>query len=275
MSFPVSVVIPTYNRAHCIERSINSVLNQTYKDFELIIVDDGSLDNTESLVSSIIEKDSRVRYERKENGGAADARNYGIEASKHEYIAFQDSDDVWLPKKLEKQVKYLEEHPDILFCYHRVRYPIGDGRAFIIPDDKTNPKDCNGDIFKRIMKDNLIGCPALIANKDLLIEVGGFDVSLKALEDYDLAIRLTKGRKAGYINEVLLDADFSVESVSQNPKNFLLASCMIVGKYLKDYLETDTLNHRITNIYESAKAAGLEELIIPFLENQIKLGRMS
>jgi glycosyltransferase involved in cell wall biosynthesis len=99
----VSVIIPTYNRAHLIGRAIQSVLKQTYQDFEVIVVDDGSIDNTEEVVKKI--QENRVYYYKhdKNKGGSA-ARNTGISLAKGEYIAFQDSDDEWLPEKLEKQI---------------------------------------------------------------------------------------------------------------------------------------------------------------------------
>jgi len=106
----VSVIISTYNRAHLIGRAIQSVLNQTYQDFEVIVVDDGSTDNTEEIVKSF--NDPRIRYIRHEkNKGAAAARNTGIKAARGKYIAFQDSDDEWLPEKLEKQMKVFENAP--------------------------------------------------------------------------------------------------------------------------------------------------------------------
>lgn len=98
----VSVVIPTYNRAHLVGRAIQSVLNQTYQDFEIIVVDDGSTDNTEEVVKSF--NDPRIRYIRHDqNRGGSAARNTGIKMARGEYIAFQDSDDEWLPEKLESR----------------------------------------------------------------------------------------------------------------------------------------------------------------------------
>jgi glycosyltransferase involved in cell wall biosynthesis len=106
----VSVIIPAYNRAHSVGRAIRSVLNQTYQGFEIILVDDGSTDDTEGVVRSL--NDDRIRYIRHdENKGAAAARNTGITAALGKYIAFQDSDDEWLPEKLEKQIRVLQDAP--------------------------------------------------------------------------------------------------------------------------------------------------------------------
>ena len=115
----VSVIIPTYNRAHVLPRAIESVLKQTYTELELIVVDDASTDDTAAVMTAIT--DPRVRYVRKEHGGAAAARNRGIAEAKGEFIAFQDSDDVWHSDKLEKQLAYLQaERADAVFCaFHR------------------------------------------------------------------------------------------------------------------------------------------------------------
>lgn len=101
----VSIVIPTYNRARFLGRLVRSVLNQTYKNFEVIVADDASTDDTAEIIKTF--KDDRIRYIRHEsNAGAAAARNTGIKASRGEYVAFQDSDDEWLPEKLEKQMAW-------------------------------------------------------------------------------------------------------------------------------------------------------------------------
>ncbi|MGC8603005.1 MAG: glycosyltransferase family 2 protein, partial [Desulfomonilaceae bacterium] len=101
----VSVIIPTYNRAHLIERAVNSVLEQTYDKLEIIVVDDGSTDNTGNVLSQLQDGDSRVRYIRHEtNKGSQSARNTGIRNARGDYVAFLDSDDEWLPYKLEKQI---------------------------------------------------------------------------------------------------------------------------------------------------------------------------
>ena len=111
----ISVVLPSYNRAHILPRAIESILGQTYKDIELIIVDDGSSDNTAEVVGSF--SDSRIVYVRQENAGACAARNNGIAHARGDYIAFQDSDDIWHQDKLEKQLATLQNTgADIVFC---------------------------------------------------------------------------------------------------------------------------------------------------------------
>src|SRR3990172_5384703 len=115
----VSVVIPTYNRAKSIEKTIRSVLTHTYQDFEIIVVDDGSKDNTSIVVASIVEKDPRIHYLKHEvNQGAQAARKTGVMAAKGELIAFLDSDDVWYPEKLQKQVTAFRELPDSVGIVH-------------------------------------------------------------------------------------------------------------------------------------------------------------
>ena len=117
----VSVIIPTYNRADKLLGSVKSVLNQTYKNLKLIIVDDASTDDTERVVSEI--NDERIFYHKLEkNIGAAGARNAGVKLSDSKLIAFHDSDDKWLPDKLEKQVKYLTDHPSFDMVYGKIRF---------------------------------------------------------------------------------------------------------------------------------------------------------
>lgn len=125
MSIKVSVIIPTYNRAEFISDAIESVLNQTFEDYEIIIVDDGSTDNTKQIVQSYT---SKVKYYYQEQSGVSSARNYGIKAATGEYIAFLDSDDQFLPQKLEKQVEVLENNPRIGIVYspHIIWHPESD-----------------------------------------------------------------------------------------------------------------------------------------------------
>ncbi|MCM3023154.1 glycosyltransferase family 2 protein [Heyndrickxia ginsengihumi] len=185
----VSVVIPTYNRGHLIETTINSVLNQTYKNFELIVVDDASTDNTESIVNSI--NDERIRYIRLDkNTKGKRPRNVGINLSKGEYIAFLDSDDLWLPRKLEKQLEFIYstgmEKADIM-CFTGLIIK----NHFKEVYHKNKPYN-NENIMEYILvgrnevQTSTYMISSSIAKKTL------FDETLKKHQDWDFCLRLKK-----------------------------------------------------------------------------------
>lgn len=263
----VSVILPTYNRAGILKKAIDSVLSQTYPELELIIVDDGSTDDTSVLVGRY--DDSRIRYfYTKMNCGAAAARNFGIEQVSPDatHIAFEDSDDLWHKDKLEKQLRELEINLEAGFCYHKIAYDMGNGYRAILPDERLPLEKKRGDIYAQLLYDNLVGCPSMLIQKELMDRIGGFDEMLKALEDYDLALRLAKEASVAFVNEVLLDSAYSTTGVSGSAVNYLTASCLLLGKYKKDYLETNTFNHRVERIVEDAERVGIREQIISFME---------
>ena len=185
----VSVIVPTYNRANLISETIESILNQTYKNFELIIVDDGSTDNTEEVIRKF--KDSRIKYIKTDNwGGPARPRNTGIKKAKGEYIAFCDDDDIWLPKKLEKQIRVFQISNETAMLYTRFKTIEGDVISNkIFPE---NGKYKSGNIFKSIYLRNLIACSGVIVKRSVLDQVGLFntDPNLIAVEDADLWLRI-------------------------------------------------------------------------------------
>lgn len=263
----VSVILPTYNRAGILKKAIDSVLSQTYSEFDLLIVDDGSKDDTADVVRSYA--DERIRYLYTElNRGAAAARNFGIAqvSADAAYVAFEDSDDLWHPDKLEKQLKELEKHPEAGFCYHKIAYDMGGGYRAILPDERLSVEKKRGDIYAQLLYDNLVDCPSMLIRREILEQTGGFDEMMKALEDYDLALRLAKAAPAAFVDEVLLDSAYSTTGVSGSAVNYLTASCVLVGKYKKDYLATDTFNHRVETILSDAERAGVKEQIVAFLE---------
>lgn len=262
----VSIILPTYNRAYILGKAVESVLNQTYPYFELVIVDDGSTDNTKELLSQY--KDERIIYHyTKINQGAAAARNYGIEHSNYEYIAFEDSDDCWHKDKLEKQMALLSGSDSSYgFAYHKIAYDMGEHRYAILPSESVPFEKKKDDIYAQLLNDNLVDCPSLLVKRSCLDDVGLFDTSLRALEDYDLVLRLAKKYKAMFVNEVLLDSTYSTTGVSGSAINYLNASCMILGKYKADYLKTNTLNHRLEIILRDSEAIGMQEQYIKLLE---------
>ena len=158
----VSIIIPTYNRADSLKKSVASVLEQTYPWFELIIVDDGSTDNTKELVESF--GDNRIRYYYAGlNQGAAAARNYGLEKARYDYIAFQDSDDIWHPDKLEKQMQVMQAATgEVGVVYHKILYDLGERRYAILPAEQLALEKKSGEIYAQMLYDNLIPCPSKI-----------------------------------------------------------------------------------------------------------------
>jgi glycosyltransferase involved in cell wall biosynthesis len=192
-----TVIIPTYNRYETLKSAIDSVLLQTYKDFELIVVDDGSDDSTPLLES---EYHSLLRYIRQSNHGVSSARNTGIVQSASPYIAFLDSDDLWLPKKLQEQRKFIEENPDI-YIHQTNEMWIKNGRR-VNPMEK-HAKDC-GDIFLKSLEMCMISPSSVVIKRELLETYDLFDENLPVCEDYDLWLRITYRENIGLIKKNLI-----------------------------------------------------------------------
>ena len=175
-SLTISVVTPTYNRAHLVARAIRSVLNQAYQDFELIVVDDASTDNTEPVVRGF--RDPRIRYVRhNENRGGSAARNTGIELCQGEYIAFLDADDEWLPGKLEHQ----------LGVFQRAASDVG----LIYSDFLRIYPNGRQERYRPVAEGISIGYPSRwLVKREVFRDVVGFDESMPALQDTEVSIRI-------------------------------------------------------------------------------------
>lgn len=266
----VSIILPTYNRSDQLGAAIESVLNQTYPYFELLIIDDGSTDHTEELVCGY--QDDRIQYHRlQQNGGPSRARNYGIEHAGYDYIAFEDSDDIWHADKLALQMEaLLDAPPEVGFVYHKIRYDMGDSYFAILPSEAVGVSKKSGDIYAQLLWDNLVDCPSILAKRECLLRTGGFDTEMKALEDYDLALKMAKNYRAIFLDKVLLESTYSTSGVSGSSINYLMASCYLLGKYKEDYLRTDTLNHRVEIILRDAEAIGMRAQFIKLMELSLK-----
>jgi len=228
----VSVIIPTYNRAHLIGRSIKSVLSQSYQDFEIIIVDDGSTDNTEEVVSSF--NDERIRYIRHgENKGEAAARNMGIRVARGKYIASQDSDDEWLPEKLAKQIELLKNTPPKVGVAYTGFWKIENNEKTYIPFSWVNQKE--GDIHKELLKGNFIGSPATLIRRECFKKVGMFDEKLFHLVDWEMWLRVSKYYHFKFIDEPLLITYYDLDNVSTNQNEFIRAQELILEKHFEDF----------------------------------------
>jgi glycosyltransferase involved in cell wall biosynthesis len=192
----VSVVIPTYNRGWILKEAIDSVLTQTFESFELIVVDDGSTDNTRALLDGY--RDLVVLEQA--NKGVSAARNRGIAHAQGEFIAFLDSDDLWLPEKLSAQVTFFHENPDALICQTQETW-IRNGQR-IYP--KSRHMKQSGLFFKRSLELCLVSPSAVMIKKRLFETVGMFDEDLPACEDYDLGLRINATIPIFLIDEPLV-----------------------------------------------------------------------
>jgi glycosyltransferase involved in cell wall biosynthesis len=180
----VSVIIPTYNRAGCLAQAVESVLSQHFRDYELIVVDDGSTDETPRLLSGY---DHAIRVLRQENRGVSAARNAGLVAARGGLIAFLDSDDIWLPEKLCRQVEFFNLHPDALICQTEEIW-VKNGRR-VNPGRRHRKR--SGMIFEPSLELCLVSPSAVMMRRELFDRVGNFDESLPACEDYDLWLRVS------------------------------------------------------------------------------------
>jgi glycosyltransferase involved in cell wall biosynthesis len=195
-NFKISVIIPTYNRSEFILKAINSVKNQTFKVDEIIVVNDGSSDETIQILENI--KDINVISTK--NLGVSNARNIGIKNAKNNWITFLDSDDIWKEDKLEKQINFHKTNPDILFSYTNETWIYNNKE---VNKGKSNKK-YGGNIFDKIIKKCFIGASTTMINKKVFEDVGIFDTNLKVCEDYDLWLRIGKKYFIGYLEEELI-----------------------------------------------------------------------
>ena len=220
----VTVIIPSFNREKTIKRAVNSVLNQTYKDIEVIVVDDCSTDKTLDVLKSI--NDNRLKvYKLDENSGACVARNFGIEKAKGEYIAFQDSDDEWLPEKLEKQMIAFGKDFDVVFC------------AFNLIDNTYRdvyPVLTDGIVQRKtLLEKSYVSTQTLIARRECFDKIK-FDPQMPRLQDYDLVIRLSKIFSFYFLSEPLVNMYIQNDSISKNSIKLIDAEYLILTKYPED-----------------------------------------
>lgn len=225
----VSVIIPTYNREKLILRSVKSVLEQTYSDIELIVVDDCSTDKTKVVLEKV--SDPRFRYiQMEKNGGACAARNKGIEEAKGDFIAFQDSDDEWEREKIEKQLLRLKESDaDFCFCKMRVIDTVTKEKK-VIPD-KTTENDLT---FTRLLIGNFISTQMLLIKRKCFDEIR-FDVSLPRYQDWDLSISLYKKYKAVFEPTPLVNQYIQSDSISKSNVKLAVATEKIYRKHEEDF----------------------------------------
>ena len=192
----VSVVIPTFNRWPLVAEAVNSVLAQSHRDCEVIVVDDGSTDATASQLAKLA---SRLKLFVTERRGVSAARNFGVSQSRGHYIAFLDSDDLWLRRKLERQTRFMEEHPEFHICQT--------DEIWIRKGVRVNPRaihqKTSGDIFKRSLELCLVSPSAVMMTRALFDRTGGFDEAFPVCEDYDLWLRISAQHQVALVPDRL------------------------------------------------------------------------
>jgi GT2 family glycosyltransferase len=276
----VSVIIPTYNRWPMIAEAVESVLEQAYRSFEIIVVDDGSTDGTKERLKKY---GSSVLVISRQRSGVAASRNYGIRIAKGRYMAFLDSDDLWLPQKLTIQTSFMEQHPEVKICQTE--------EIWIRHGAKVNPKakhaKPSGDIFRRSLDLCLVSPSAVMMMRDLLDQFGGFDESFAVCEDYDLWLRIAKEQAIPLIPEPLVvkrggHADqlshstwgldrYRVQSLRNLLRNGLLGE--------KRNWVLETLDRKIFILSQGARkrgkqdeAAAYEAILSEFLQEEVDVG---
>lgn len=197
----VSVVIPVYNREKFLKRAIDSVLAQTFDDFEIIVVDDGSTDGTPELLQCY--KDQIITI-RQENAGAAAARNAGIAAARGEFLAFLDSDDEWRADKLFAQIEYCKTHPHFALVYTDMVEVVDDVQVHeSYLRSGAYRRVGEGNLYRSLLEENFIFTPTVLLRRKVAIELGGFDTDLKICEDRDLWLRVAQVYPIGFLDRPL------------------------------------------------------------------------
>lgn len=235
----ISIIIPTHNRSDLLQNAIRSVINQTYQDIEVIVVDDASIYDNKSFIDSF---DSRIIYYRYEtNQGGNVCRNKGVKLSSGEFVAFLDDDDTWKPDKLQKQISLIQAK-EIDLCYTGKSINMVGENLQVLSRRYSFAKPKYSNLKKSIMRNNFIGTTSsIIIKKEKFLKVGGFDVNMSALQDYDFYIRfIHAGFNVVGIDEGLVDYFIykKKNAISKSMEKKLYAVFNIIKKNIKNnYLE--------------------------------------
>lgn len=233
----VSIIIPSYNRKDTILQSVNSVLEQTYSDIEVIVVDDGSTDGTEDVIRSI--KNDKMKYIKcSQNRGVASARNIGVENAQGEYIAFNDSDDIWNKNKLELQVEEFKKNPDYGMVYCAYSRKKGQKLLRIVPSVERDRTDLSGKMFDFLIGGNVIGTPTMLLRRKVFDVVGNFKTGLRLLDDYEFVLRVANKFSIGFVDKVLVDTFELTDSIDAITENNAIDH-MLIYMDLYDYWKNE------------------------------------
>ena len=258
----VSIVLPTWNRSHLLESALAGILQQTYKNFEIIVADDGSSDDTPHVMALLLKKfnDLRIRFIRSEKhvGGAA-IRRIAMQKAHGEYIASQDDDDFWEPTFLEKQIKNLESLPkEYGMSYVSYWRCLSETKKVLMPSKNISPK--SGDLYGGpILKNNYFPFQTGVFRRAVLDTVGFPDDELFALSDWDMWIRIAKKYKIAHINKPLFTWNYTPKSNTRDPKKIWLvinARKRILEKFKEDVLRFGYFKDHVSRLADLLMQAG-------------------
>ncbi|MHC4443523.1 MAG: glycosyltransferase [Planctomycetota bacterium] len=255
----VSVIIPTYNRKELLADTLESVAAQTFKDYEIIVVDDGSDDGTREFIAG---RDQKIRYLWQENQGVAEARNHALRVNTSKYVAFLDSDDLWKPTFLERAVSRIHEHPEEALVF--TDFVSIDTNKKVLRGHRKIP--CSGDITEALFASTFIHTSAVVARSSIVRDAGGFDGRLTHNEDYDLWLRLSVRYRFGLVAEPLCLRRCHFNSLSRKgcSANILLRKAELLQRFYekgggKSKIPADKAAKRLAKLYYTAAKTYLRE----------------
>lgn len=246
-----SVIIPLYNKESFIENTINSVLNQTFTDYEIIIVNDGSTDKSEQIIQKF--NDSSIRYYTKENGGASTARNLGIELAQGQYITFLDADDFWYPYFLKTFHTAIVSNPDAKVFGARIEIELADKKIYpAVYNFDLTKKYQFLNYFKNSLKESILMTISSVFHRSVFDQIGVFDTTIKSGQDTDLWIRIGLVYPVLFSNIIVARYCYDPKSLSKNTQYFIgklnfskFEKSEQENKDLKKYLDYNRLSYGV------------------------------
>lgn len=227
----VDVIIPAYNAARYLPAAIESVITQTFTDWRILLVDDGSTDDTAEIVAPFLDRlGSRISYIKQDNRGLPAARNTAVQASTSEFLALLDADDLWMPCRLSESVKILEERPQAGLSYGQVAVIDPEGRT--LRTFEGNPRHAEGRIASYIyMREITLPCPSMTFRRSCIDEVGYFDETMRATEDRDLWLRIALRHEVAFVPKMLASYRVSPNSMSNDSQRMFQSQLQFIRKH--------------------------------------------
>jgi len=223
----VSVIMPTYNRERFVGIAIRSVIEQSYPNWELIVVDDGSTDGTSDLIAPLL-ADRRIRYLKQQNSGQAVARNQGLRLARGEFVCFMDSDNRWLPPKLQRQVALFAGRADLDVLYGEIDIIDEEGRV----QASTPMRRHSGRITEHLLVDNCVTFNTAMVRRARLLECGGMDETIRRADDYDLWLRLSVRCTFEYVPEIWAQYRVMTDQISSNKDGRFESNQSIIERFM-------------------------------------------